>query len=183
MNSGWSVGSKLLVTMHLPACFFYGKIKVRADGRSYPFNGDGHLSVDRIDGDIEDAGDLLVFQSVLPYKLKDHLTTGGQGLDRQLDLLVDLGTDEELFGAARRTLIANVDMVERFSNALPGFLGEIVEGGVLDGGIQIDAEVLDPRYGLPLLPDPHEHILHELFGRFTAFYKGVGKLVEAFKEM
>src|SRR5580692_12960203 len=98
------------------ARLFEGKIEFRFNGHGDPFDGDGHLDVDGIDGDIENLGDFSILQSVFPNKFKDHFAAGRKGFDSLPDLLLYLGGYEDLFGCEGGFSKPDMDMIEGFGD-------------------------------------------------------------------
>jgi hypothetical protein len=159
--------------------FFKGKIEFRFDGQGDPLDGDGHLDIDGIDGDIQDLGDFLIPESVFAYELEDHFAAGRKGFDGGPDLLLDLGCNKDLFGRKGGISQPDMDMIEWFGDAGLSLPGQIVERGVLGSGIEIDAEVLNSSDPVPLLPDPDKDVLYYFFRRFAGLDDGERELEKA----
>ena len=109
------------------ARLFEGKIEFRFDGHGDPFDGDSHLDVDGIDGDIENLGNFSILQSVFPNKFKDHFAAGRKGFDGFSDLLLDLGCNEDLFGRKGGFAQTDMDMIEWFGDAGLCLPGQVIE--------------------------------------------------------
>ena|ERR1700744_2450764 len=96
---------------------FEGKIEFALDGQGDPLDRDGHLRIDRVDGDIKDLRNFLVFETVFPDQLEYHLTAGRKGLDGLLYLLMNLGRDQDLFRGKRGIIKIDMNVIEGLRNA------------------------------------------------------------------
>src|ERR1700754_962251 len=103
--------------------FFDREIKIRLYREGYAFDGDSHLGIDGIDGDVQYFRDLPVLKAIFSYQLEDHFAAGRQCFHGLLDLLMDLGGDEDLFGGTGRVVESDMNMVKGFGDALAGLLG------------------------------------------------------------
>jgi len=61
-------------------------------------HGNGQLTLDCFYGQVEEGGDVLVFQSVLLNKLEDELAARGQAPDGGIQFFDGLGVDQQGLG-------------------------------------------------------------------------------------
>ena len=72
-----------------------------------------------------------------------------------------------------------MDMIEWLGDAGLSLPGQVVERGVLGGGIEIDPEILNSSDLIPLLPDPDKDVLYYFFRRFAGLDDGERELEKA----
>ena len=159
--------------------FFKRKIEFRFNGLGDTFDGDGHLDIDGIDGNVEDLGNFFIPQTVFTNEFEDHFTAGWKSFDSLPDLLVDLGCNEDLFRCKGGFAQSDVDMIERFGDTGLCLPGQVIERGVFGSGVKIDLEILNSSDLVPLLPDADKNVLHYFFRRFAGLDDGQRELEKA----
>lgn len=141
------------------------------------FNGNHHLGIHRIDGEIQDFGHILVAEAVFPHQLKDHFAPGRQGLYGRGDPAHQFCADHFL---VRRLVPAQgyIHMVKGFRDLLAGFGGKVIKGTVLYGHIEVNPDIGNGRHLFPLFPQLNEYVVHNLHRWLLQLHNGIGELVE-----
>jgi hypothetical protein len=178
----WIASTKRGPELFSKRSFLKGIAKVSLQGGGYPPDRNGHLYIDGINRYIQDLRYFFIAETVFPDKLEDHLAAGRKGVYCGLYLLVHFRCDEDLFGIDGRSVQFDPDMVEGLGNAFFCFFGEIIKGGVLGGGVKVNAKVLY-RPGVCLsLPESHEDVFYYFFGQLTGLDNGEGEMKQPFVE-
>lgn len=149
-------------------------IDVEADGIADLLKRDGELVFDGFDGDIQDLGDLAVFETVFFHQLEDDLALGGKLFDRTFDEREHVGGDQQLFGIEIDAGEFRLEFFYRVGD-IAFVLAEIVERGVPGRHIKINPEVFDLFQLAPPLPYANKDVRNDLFGRLPGFDEGFGK--------
>lgn len=142
------------------------------------FNGDHHLGIYCIYGQVQDLGHILVAEAIFAHQLEDHFAARWQRFHGGHDLCLQFSADHFLIGSGICTE-RYIQMIKRFRDLPVGPGRKVIEGAVLYCHVEIHADIRNGRSMFLLLPEFDKHIIHYLGGGLFCFHDRPGELAEA----